>query len=193
LRLKRNSQIPASVAIPGEDVELPLKIKALGVEEAIELRSKYREAENAKEEEKAKYWAPLLVDSFRDYVRIDCDLTIERDGVEVKIDSAEKLIPFFGGDVLFLNAIFFSILNQNSLSAAKKKTLRSAIASKLSSDEQNPEAPGPKLETTATSAEPGDSARSEDAPDLLESSPSGSTDGEKTDPASSSTNAPFVA
>lgn len=193
MRLKRDSWIPTTVTIPGEDIELPLKIKVLDSKEGIDLRSRYREAENAKEEDKAKYWCPLLEDSFRRFVRIDCDeLIIERDGVDVAIDSAEKLLPFYGGEIAMINTIFTSILAQARLTLLQKKHSPSDTASLPSSDEPGKEALGPKPETTATSAGNGDSAGSEDAssPAVL---PSGSTEesaGKEDTTPSSSTNAP---
>jgi len=189
LRVKRDSWFPTAVPLPGEDVELPLKIKTLDDKEGIDLRARYRVAENATEEEKAEYWCPLLEDSFRRFVRIEGEFIIERDGVEVKIDSAEKLIPFYGGEIVMLNTIFFAILLQSGLTPLQKKVLRSAIGFKPSSEEPSPEAPGTKPETTATSAEPEDSAASEDA-SSPETPPSGSTEAWTTP--SSSTNAPFV-
>jgi hypothetical protein len=167
-------------------------VKRLTFEEATKLRARWKEAENAPEETKQEVWGMLLLDSFRKYLRLECEVIIDCSDGEVPLKKAEELLDFLGGRTGVLNEIFFSIIAQNSLSAAKKNLLRSAIASKPSSEEPERAVPGTKHETTATSAGNGDSAASE-AASRPEPSQSGSTDGEKTDPQSSSMNAPSSA
>jgi len=189
VRLK--SHIPITIEIE-DGLELPLGVKRLNYDEGVELRARYKEASNAKGEESDALWGALLLDSFRRYLRLECEIVIECSDGEVKLRKAEELLDFFGGRPILLVTIFLAILSQNGLSPEKKRRLRAAIASSPSSGERETDPVGQKPETTATSAESGDSAGNGDAPAPLETSPSGSTDGEMTAQPSSSTPVPFV-
>lgn len=186
--MRIGSHIPIKVDV-GDEGEIALAVKRLTYEESTKLRSKWKAAENAKEEEKDELWGELLLDVMRRYVRLDCELVVECADGDVEIrkgENASKLLDYFGGKAATLNEIFFSLLAQNSLDALKKKGFLRPIASKRSSPAPEKEAHGPKPETAAESAESADSAGSGDATKEA-SGPSGSTD-PPTDP-SSSTNA----
>lgn len=187
MRIK--SFIPIKIDI-GEEEKLALGVKRLTFAEATELRAKWKEAENAPEEKKTELWAPLLLDSFRRYLRLECEVIVECADGEVKLRKAEELLEFFGGATGILNRIFFSIMLENSLTPEKKRLLQWDSVTKPSSPELEKEAPGPKPETTATSAGNGASAEPEVATPP-ETAPSGSTDPATEtpdDPSSSSTN-----
>jgi hypothetical protein len=189
--LRIRSHIPIKVDI-GEDEELALGVKRLTFEEATKLRARWKEAENAPGETKQEVWGLLLLDCFRKYLRLECEVIIDCSDGEVPLKKAEELLDFLGARTGVLNDIFFSILAQSSMTGLQKKLSLLRTASSPSSDEQKMAPPGPKLETTATDAGNGDSAGSADATPQ-EPSPSGSTDGETTDPQSSSMSAPSSA
>ena len=190
--LKLKSHIPIKIDI-GEAEELPLGVKRLNYDEGVELRARYKEASNAKGEESDALWGALLLDSFRRYLRLECEIVIECSDGEVKLRKAEELLDFFGGRPILLVTIFLAILSQNGLSPEKKRLLRSAIASLPSSEGPEKDPAGEQPETTATSVESADSADNGDAPSEVRA-PSGPTDQEtKTEgPPTSSTNAPSV-
>lgn len=186
--MKLKSHIPIKIDI-GEGEELALGVKRLTYEEAVKLRAQWKEAENATADKKDEVWGSLLLESFRRYVRLQCEVIIECSDGDVVMKKAEELLEFFGARTGVLNEIFFSILAQSSMSGLQKKLSLSRIASSLSSGEPKRAAPGTSPGTTATSAGNGASAESEGASSEAPA-PSGSTEGETTP--SSSTNVPYA-
>ena len=172
--LKLKSHIPIKVDI-GEDEALALGVKRLTYEEGVKLRAKWKETENAKAEEKDELWGSLLADSFRRFLRLECEIVIECADGDMEIRRAEELLEFFGGEPTILNEIFFSIIAQSGLTKLQKKVLSSVIASKRSSGEPEKDPAGQKQETTAESAGSEGSASNGDATSEV-SDPSGSTD-----------------
>ena len=192
MAIKLNSHIPIEVEI-GESEKLKLAVKRLTFQELVELRSKYREVNKAGDDSDTLL-IPVLQDAFERYVRIDSEVVVELADGEETLRKAEggKLLQAIGGNPSVVMRIFLSIIAQSSLSALEKKRSASPIASSPSSDERETDPVGEKPETTATSAESGDSAGNGDAPAPLETSQSGSMDGETTAPPSSSTPVPSV-
>ena len=186
--MKLKSHIPLKVDI-GEEEQLALGVKRLSYDEGVQLRAKWKEAENAKEGEETELWGALLSDSYKRFLRLDCEIIIECADGDMPIRKPAELLDYFGGEPRILNEIFFSILAQSGLTALQKKALKLLAASKLSSGEPEKDQAGPKPETTATSAESADSASNGDATSEV-SDPSGSTDPSK--PPSSPTNARSV-
>jgi len=188
LAIRIKSHIPIKLDI-GDDQFLVLGAKRLNFKEATNLKAQYRAAQNAKDEEGEPLWAELIELCFKKYLRVESVVELElADGVET-IKKAEDLLEVFGGKFHLLVAAVLGVVGQNSIDEEKKLPSPSPTASSPSSEEPSPEAPGTKPETTATSAEPGDSVGSEDA-SSQETPPSGSTEAWTTP--SSSTNAPFV-
>lgn len=193
MTLKISSHIPIKLDI-GDGQFLELGAKRLNFKEAADLKAKYRSAQNAKGEgeECEALWAELIELCFKRYLRIESEVELElADGVE-KIKKAEDLLEVFGGKYGLLVAAVLGVISQSSIDQEKK--LLSPLPGDLppSSDGPEKEVPGQKREPTATSAGNGDSAESEGATPQ-EATPSGSTDGEKTDLQSSFTNAPSKA
>jgi hypothetical protein len=193
LTVRLKSRVPILIEL--EDGQI-LRFSAKRIpkfKEASALKARYRAARNAEEQDAGQLFEELFADSFRRYLRIDEPIISERDdGTEIAISDPGELVEELAGRQDILARIFYVILTQIELNPGQKKVSPLPGDSSPSSEEPAMAQAGEKLETTVTSAGNGDSASNGDAPALLETSQSGSTDGEMTAPSSSSTPVPFV-
>lgn len=184
--MKLKSHIPIEIDI-GESEKLKLGAKRLTFGEANALKAQYRAAQNAKGEASEEAWSELIRECFKKYVRLENEVVIELADGEEKLRKAEDLLDFFGGDFTMLVSVVLSVISQSAIDVEKKMRSPRPTVLPPSSGGQERALPGPSPETTATSAENGDSAETGGASSPAEI-PSGSTDPETTP--SSSTSAP---
>ena len=142
----------------------------------LEMDEETRRQYDEMDEDEEAFSRTFLVETITNYIRVEPEQIFEEtDGGEWKsvVDGA-GLLRLFGGrqDILF--QLLRAVRQENTLSAAAKKVLKSLSDSARSSVAQRMAAVGQKPEPTADAAETAASAGTEVASAGRETSPSGS-------------------
>ena len=158
-----------------EDGEYKIPIADLANDKVGELRGDKRlefKAALVEDEETAREFVKWIFDKF---VKCAGGLIEEQeDGTDKSVTKGIDIIRIFGAREDVISQIVTAVREENTLSVEQKKILRSASDFLASSPAPEPVPDGTKQETTATSAEQGDSTETEGVTPE-EPDPSGST------------------